>query len=66
MKDKIVEILESEFGKGYDTSHSLNKYMYDIAEAIDALYSAGEQNKCHSCGEPMSNDCPRCTKLWES
>jgi len=23
-------------------------------------------NVCHSCGEPMSNDCPRCTKLWES
>lgn len=24
------------------------------------------QNKCNSCGEPMSNDCPKCQRLWES
>ncbi len=24
------------------------------------------QNKCNSCGKPMSNDCPTCQRLWES
>ena len=24
------------------------------------------QNTCHSCKEPMSNDCDRCKRLWES
>jgi len=24
------------------------------------------QNKCNSCGNPMSNDCPACQRLWES
>lgn len=24
------------------------------------------QNVCHSCGEAMSNDCERCSRLWSS
>ena len=25
-----------------------------------------KQQECQSCGEPLSRDCPRCKRLWES
>jgi len=25
-----------------------------------------EGMKCHSCGEPLSNECSRCKRLWET
>ena len=24
------------------------------------------ERKCHSCGKPLSNECPRCERLWET
>ena len=40
----------------------------DVAQPRDqpAVSDKFHHNKCNSCGEPMSNDCPRCTRLWES
>ncbi len=25
-----------------------------------------ETRMCHSCGNPLSNECPRCKRLWAS
>lgn len=51
------------------------KFAEEYVAAITALQGKeqrGEeakefhQNKCNSCRKAMSNDCPRCAKLWES
>ncbi len=44
----------------------------EITQTIQSLIAQERQrvideySKCASCGEPLSRDCERCKKLWES
>ena len=31
-----------------------------------ATEESREGMKCHSCGDPLSNECSRCKRLWET
>jgi predicted amidophosphoribosyltransferase len=35
-------------------------------DGLEAIKQYAEQFKCQSCGKPLSRDCPRCERLWES
>jgi hypothetical protein len=39
-----------------------------LSEAFAEGEKAGDEkrSKCVSCGEPLSSDCPKCKRLWES
>lgn len=39
----------------------------EAADEIDRLRAENaELQKCGSCGNPLSRDCPNCKRLWES
>ena len=38
--------------------------MYEMDSYFEQLSQEGL--KCRTCGEVMSEDCPRCKRLWES
>ena len=45
----------------------LNDQLHDKDAEIARLKAEVEkQQECQSCGEPLSRDCPRCKRLWES
>jgi len=36
------------------------------AEQVRESEPRFHQNRCNTCEEPMSNDCPKCAALWQS
>ena len=39
----------------------MEQYAKEKAEEVIQKYT-----HCQSCGKPLSRDCPRCERLWES
>jgi len=64
---ETYERLAPEYGyetrkdtKEFDAESPNGKLM--IAVCLEVAW----QNKCHSCGDSISNDCDVCKRLWES
>ena len=61
----VSEVHGKELGTISLYGHNQHYKTYDIKEIVEAK-DVFCQNVCHTCKEPMSNDCPRCQRLWES
>jgi len=66
------EIVNENF-KGFDDlieDIDLREFYKSLIVTCMEEYSQSQAQKttrfCHSCGVPLSNDCPRCERLWES
>ena len=50
------------------------KFLSDLNALISEHYISKEEHEkerkrllhCHSCGTPLSRDCPHCKELWET
>ena len=58
VKSKDGNIYRIEYDRSYTRILCNDVVMFDSTE--------WQQNKCHTCGSIMSNDCSRCQKLHES
>ncbi|MCK5600296.1 hypothetical protein KAR91_00325 [Candidatus Pacearchaeota archaeon] len=72
--ESYAEFVHVDSGESLKDGESLMDYegFKQAVAALQGKEQRGEgakefhQNKCNSCGEPMSNDCPRCERLWSS
>ena len=51
-----------------DTKAYRKRMRVHLKKVITSAVSAERKRceKCQSCGKPLSRDCPRCKRMWES
>jgi hypothetical protein len=64
------EYFDKEYGNGHIETVVIMDDVVSLYLLIEEYHQAEldrfSHNRCNSCGNTMSNDCPRCTRLWES
>ena len=70
-KSEDVEAVEQQRDQAIAERDSAIKELGETAKRLGFELGKVEAEwdgltKCHSCGEPLSRDCPTCKRLWES
>lgn len=63
MSREITKIITKHLGEPF---HALEADLIRFTEAHTAKKVREATRRCHSCGKPLSMDCPQCQHLWEN